>query len=70
VLDITRVYNAPTASHVAGSTTMLQAGRNAIRIPVGGDFLVPKHVQTGPGAHSASASMGSEILSWRKAAGA
>jgi hypothetical protein len=43
--------------------------QNGIRIKVGRHFLVSKHFQTGPAAHPASTSMGSEVLSRGQAAG-
>ena len=40
-------------------TTLLRVGRTGDRIPVGRDFLP---VQTGPGAHPASCTMGTEFF--------
>ena len=45
----------------------LRAGQSADRIPVGGEIFL--HFQTGPGAHPASYTMGTESLSGVKAAG-
>ena len=44
------------AGSVVGIATMLQAGRSGDRILVGARFSTP--VQTGPGAHPASCTMG------------
>jgi len=42
---------------------MLQSGWNGVRIPVGGDLLMSKNTQTSSGAHPATASMVTGVLS-------
>jgi hypothetical protein len=56
-----------SSSHVGrdssvGIATELLAGRSGDRIPVGTRFSAA--VQTGPGAHPASCTMGTGSLSW------
>jgi len=52
---------------VVGLATRLQAGRPGIRIPVGlRDFSLLQNVQAGPGAHLASYSVGTGVISPRK----
>ena len=51
---------------VVDTATTLQAGRSGVRIPVGErDFVLLQNVQTGCGAHTASYSVGTEVLSMR-----
>ena len=51
-----------------GIATELRAGRSRDRIPVGARFSA--HVQTGPGAHPASCTMGTGSFPGIEAAGA
>jgi hypothetical protein len=49
---------------VVGLDTRLHAGRPGIRIPVGSrDFCLLQNVQAGPGAHLASYSVGTGVIS-------
>ena len=48
----------------------LRAGWSRVRIPVGGGAKFSSPVQTGPGAHPASCTMGTRSFPWDKAAGA
>jgi hypothetical protein len=49
---------------------MLRAGRFVVRIPVAlGDLYFLKKAQTSSGGHPANYSVGTEVLSWGKAAG-
>ena len=48
--------------------TALRAGRSGDGIPMGARFSAP--VQTGPGAHPASHTMGTGSFTWGKPAGA
>ena len=51
-----------------GIATALRAGRSGDGIPMGARFSAP--VQTGPGAHPASHTMGTGSFTWGKPAGA
>ena len=51
------VYNYCGSGSSVGIATELQAGRYGDRVPMGRDF---PPVQTGPGAHPASCTMGTE----------
>ena len=70
VLDTSLSGHILTASRVVDRTIMPKAVRQGVRVSVGVEFLVLKHVHTGHGAHSASASMGSRVPSGGKAASA
>jgi hypothetical protein len=61
-------YNELGPGELSWYSDWLQAGRSGDRIPVEAKFFA--HVQTGPGAHPASCTMGTGFFPEGKAAGA
>ena len=65
ILSVLLLGTGPGSS--VGIATELRAGRSEDRIPVGARFSAP--VQTGPGAHPASCTMGTGSFPRVKTAG-